>query len=376
MSKLSFGMIGGGKGSFIANLHFRGARFDGLAELKAGCFSRNREKSLDFGHSVGIDEDRIYATYKEMAEKESQREDGIDFVIIAAPNNVHYDAAKTFLEHGINVVCDKPLTHTSEQAKDLKRICEEKDLLLAVTFVYSAYPAAMFMRSLVEKGALGDIRLIDSQFLIGNLAADDIQADTLSWRLVPEFAGASTCTGDIGIHCQHLMSYISGCEIDEVFADMNVIGKGRTLDTNANILMRYKGGAKGHIWCSNMAVGHDNFFTIKICGSKATVFWSQEDANYVVYHEEGKPEVCYKMGTGFDDVGLSDVFRLPMGFHEGYYLGFANIYKRFETAILNKRAGLPYEKTYPTVDAGIESQLFVESCLESNEKGTWVKMHE
>lgn len=376
MKKLSFGMIGGGKGSFIANLHFRGARFDGLAELTAGCFSRSREKSLDFGRSVGIDDDRIYETYQEMAEREAQRPDKIDFVIIAAPNNVHYEAAKIFLEHGINVACDKPVTHTSAQAEELRRIADEKGLLFAVTYVYTAYPGTMFMRSMIEKGLIGKVRLMDCQFLIGNLAADNIQANTLSWRLDPKVAGPSTCTGDIGIHAQNLMSTITGLKMTEIFADMNVIGTGRELDTNADILVRYEGGAKGHIWCSNMVVGHNNFFTIKICGEKGTLYWNQEDPNNVIFHEEGKPEVCFRMGTGFDDVGLSDVFRLPMGFHEGYYLGFANIYKRFETAIINKMEGKPYELNYPTIDDGIVSQKFVETCLESNEKGTWVKMHD
>lgn len=376
MKKLTFGMVGGGKGSFIADLHLKGALFDNLGEFVAGCFSRNYQKSLDFGESMGIASDRIYKTYTEMAELEAKRPDPIDFVIIAAPNDVHYDCAKAFLENGINVVCDKPLTHYSEEAEDLMRIAKEKDLLFGVTYTYSAYPAVSFMKKLVNDGKLGNLRIVKAEYLTDNLAVDNSElSPTMLWRIDPKVAGRSTCCGDIGVHAQNLIWSITGLQMDELSADLNVYGDDRVLDTNFTAIVRYKGGVKGHIWCSNVAIGNCNNLNISIYGDKGSVYWSEENADIVVFSELSGCSMHYRMGTSFSSIGDNAMFRLPAGVSEGYYEAFANIYKNYMTALLAKKDGKDYEIKYPDVSCGADSLKFVEACLKSSENnGQWTKV--
>lgn len=375
MEKLTFGMIGGGKGSFIADLHLKGALFDNLGTLAAGCFSRNYQKSLDFGESMGIQEERIYTTYQEMAKEEGKREDKIDFVIIAAPNNVHYECAKAFLENGIHVVCDKPLTHYSWEAEELKRIAEGKDLLFGVTYVYSMYPGPRFMREMITQGKIGKIRLVNAEYLTDNLAvSNDELGGNMAWRIDPKVAGRSTCVGDIGVHAQQLIASVTGLCMDEIWADMNVIGEDRVLDTNANVIVRYKGGAKGQIWCSNVVVGNNNNLNIAVYGEKGCLRWFQEDPDVVIFGELGGKETRYRMGTSFRSIGSSEIYRLPAGVGEGYYEAFANVYREFMKALLSKKNGNAFEISYPDICHGIESIKFVEACLESNENSQWVKM--
>jgi predicted dehydrogenase len=376
MDKLKFGMIGGGKGSFIGDLHLKGALFDHLGLLKAGCFSRNYNKSLEFGAKMNIDPNRIYKSYGEMAEKEAIRDDKIDFVIIAAPNNVHYDCAKTFLEHGINVVCDKPLTYYSYEAENLMHIAREKDLLFGVTYVYTAYPAVPFMRNIIDSGKLGNLNIIKAEYLTDNLAVDNEQlGNSMLWRIDPKFVGRSTCCGDIGVHAQNLISTLTGLKIDELSADLNIYGNNRVLDTNFTAIVRYKGGVKGHIWCSNVAVGHCNGLSISIYGDKGSLRWELENPDIVIFSELSGTDTHYHMGTTFSSIGDSDIFRLPAGVSEGYYEAFANIYKKYMTALLNKKSGLDYTIDYPDVSAGVESIRFLEACLSSSENnGVWTKL--
>lgn len=374
--KLTFGMVGGGKGSFIADLHLKGALFDELGSLAAGCFSRDYQKSLDFGAEKGISPDRIYKTYTEMAEKESQRKDPIDFVIIAAPNNVHYDCAKKFLKQGIHVVCDKPLTHYSEEAEDLMRIAREKDLLFGVTYTYAAMPAVSFMRKMIDDGRLGNIKLVKAEFLTDNLTvSNDKLGKSMMWRLDPKVAGRSMCCGDIGVHTQNLISAVTGMEMEEVSADLNIIGEDRVLDTNFTATIRYKSGAKGHIWCSNMTIGKYNDLNIAVYGDKGSVSWSEESADIVTYSDISGTTTMYRMGTTFNSIGDSNMFRLPAGVSEGYYVAFANIYRNYMTALLKKKAGEEYTVDYMDVSAGVESLKFVEACLESSKNnGQWTKV--
>ena len=422
MEKLKFGMIGGAAGSFIGDVHLKAALFDGLGDLAAGCFSRDHEKSLAFGQEHGIDVDRVYRSFGEMAEKEAAREDPVDFVIVAAPNDVHYDCCKAFLERGINVVCDKPLTHTSAQAEELKRIAEAKDLLLAVTYTYSAMPAAAFMRELIASGGLGKLLLIKGEYLSDNLLVPNEQLDSgMLWRIDPAKAGPSTCCADIGVHCQHLISFVTGLAIEELSADMNVIGEDRVLDTNFTATVRYQDGVKGHLWCSNVAAGSYNGLSISVYGTKGSVHWSLEEPDIVTFGG-GTPgqTIQYRMGktggcdmevpAGGCDAGLSTggsgtasstggcdpdpssggmpetgifkvrracapALRLPAGQGEGYYLAFAKIYRAFMTALMKKRMGQPFAVEFPTASDGIESLRFVEACLESSGAGgKWVKL--
>ena len=395
MEKLKFGMIGGAAGSFIGDVHLKAALFDGLGDLVAGCFSRDHEKSLAFGQEHGIDVDRVYRSFGEMAEKEAAREDPVDFVIVAAPNDVHYDCCKAFLERGINVVCDKPLTHTSAQAEELKKIAEAKDLLLAVTYTYSAMPAAAFMRELIASGGLGKLLLVKGEYLSDNLLVPNEQLDSgMLWRIDPAKAGPSTCCADIGVHCQHLISFVTGLAIEELSADMNVIGEDRVLDTNFTATVRYQDGVKGHLWCSNVAAGSYNGLSISVYGTKGSVHWSLEEPDSVTFGG-GTPgqTIQYRMGKtggcdpdpssgGMPEAGIFKVRRacapalwLPASQGEGYYLAFANIYRAFMTALMKKRMGQPFAVEFPTASDGIESLRFVEACLESSGAGgKWVKL--
>ena len=378
MKKLKFGMVGGAAGSFIADVHRRAAEFDGLGELAAGCFSRSYEKSLAFGRANGIDEERIYRSFEEMAESESLRPDPIDFAIVAAPNDVHYDCCRAFLEHGIHVVCDKPVTHYSWQAKELKALAEERGLQFAVTYPYAAMPAAYFIRQKIREGMIGDILLIKGEYLSDNLlpANDELDGGML-WRIDPAKAGQSTCCADIGVHAQHLISYVTGLKILAVSADMNVIGENRTLDTNFTATIRYENGVKGHLWCSNVAAGKYNDLNIGVFGTKGSLQWSLEEPDIVTFGGLPGQTVLYRMGKigAFGEHARQS--RLPAGQSEGYYLAFANIYRGFMQALSGNENNRLLQESYPTVDDGIESLRFVEACIASSEAGgAWLKMNE
>ena len=376
MKKLKFGMVGGGAGSFIGEIHLKGALFDNLGELVAGCFSRDYQKSLDFGHSRGIAEDRIYKTYTEMAEAEAKRPDPIDFVIIVTPNNTHFECSKAFLENGINVVCDKPLTHYAWESEELMNLAKEKDLFFGVTYAFSQYPAVSFMRKMIKDGKLGKLRLVKAEYLSDNFAVPNEKlGNSMLWRIDPKFAGQSTCCGDIGVHAHNLVWSVTGLQIDELSADLNVYGEDRVLDTNFTAVIRYKDGVKGHIWCSNVAIGKCNDLNIAVYGDKGNISWSEETADIVVFSELSGCSMHYRMGTSFSSIGDNAMFRLPAGVSEGYYEGFANFYKKYMTALSKKLSGEEYEKNFPDVWCGLDGLNFVEACISSSkENGKWTKV--
>ena len=370
MNKLKFGMIGGGPGAFIGDIHRKAAEFDGLGQLAAGCFSRNYDKSLAYGREHGLEEDRIYRSFEEMAAGESARPDGIDFVIVAAPNHVHYECCKAFLEHGIHVVCDKPVTNYSREAEELKALAEAKGLLFAVTYPYAAMPAASFMKQMIEEGGLGDLLLIKGEYLSDNLLQPNAELNSgMLWRINPGKAGQSTCCADIGVHLQNLIRRVTGLNMEELSADMNVIGEDRTLDTNFTATVRYDRGVKGHLWCSNVAAGRYNDLNIAVYGTKGSLVWSLEGPDIVTFGGVPGQTVQYRMGrTGAGDRD-ENAFRLPAGQSEGYYLAFANIYRAFMTDLARAKAGLPLQKGYPGIDEGLESMRFVEACIASSKEG-------
>ena len=391
MDKLKFGMIGGAEGSFIADVHRRAAEFDGMGELAAGCFSRSYEKSLAFGRKNGIAEDRIYGSFEEMAAAEGRRPDPVDFVIVAAPNHVHYDCCRTFLQQGIHVVCDKPLTTDSRQALELKELAEKQHLLFAVTYPYASMPAAAFLRQKIREGLIGDILHIRGEYLSDNLLAPNEALDSgMLWRIDPAKAGRSTCCADIGVHAQNLISYVTGLKMQKISADMNVYGADRVLDTDFTAMVQYENGVKGHLWCSNVAAGKYNDLNIAVFGTKGSLAWSLEEPDIVTFGGDPGQTVLYRMGKNPAAGSLSEVFRLPAGQSEGYYLAFANIYRNFMKA-LQARAdgqpadgqpedgqptdGTPIPAAYPTIDEGIESLRFVEACIASSRAGgAWTEL--
>ncbi|MFW6381423.1 MAG: Gfo/Idh/MocA family protein, partial [Bacillota bacterium] len=295
---VSYGMVGGGPGSFIGDVHRKAAEFDRKAELKAGCFSRDYEKTLQTGSELALSGERLYRDYQQMAREEALREDGIDFVSIVTPNNLHYEIARTFLEQGINVVCDKPLTISVEQAEELTTMVRERDLLFCVTYTYSGYPMVKQARAMVENGDIGDIRMVVAEYPQEWLAtpAENEGNKQAAWRTDPRQSGRSNCVGDIGSHVENTVSYISGLEIETLAANLDAFNPGRELDDNAAILVKYKGGATGVYWCSQVAIGHDNDLKIRVFGSRGSLEWSQENPNYLKVSYLDKPTQTLSRG--------------------------------------------------------------------------------
>lgn len=373
---LTFGMVGGGQGAFIGDVHKKGAMLDGLAVLAAGCFSRDYQNTLQTGEKWGVSPDRLYKTYEEMAVAESAREDGIDFVIIVTPNNTHYDVAKAFLQNGINVVCDKPLALTSAMGEELKALAEEKDLLFCVTYTYLGYPMVKQAREMVQRGDLGKIRVVSGRYIQGWLATEVEKEGSkqASWRCDPQQSGISNCVGDIGTHLENLVAHITGLQIESLCAHLQAEGEHRQLDNNGEIIVKFVGGGSAMLWCSQVAIGYDNDLRITVHGEKGSIEWIQENPNYLKVDMLGEPTKILSRGNGYFYPSVNEMNRIPAGHVEGHYVAFGNIYKAFITAINDKCAGKPVKIDYPGIEYGIEGVKFVERCVQSNNEGSvWVK---
>lgn len=377
---LKYGMVGGGPGSLIGEVHRKAAKFDGKSEIVSGVFSRSYDKTLQTGEELGLEEERLYSDYEEMAEKEGARADGIDFVSIVVPNKFHYPAAKAFLSRGINVVCDKPLTVTLDEARELEKLTRENDLLFGVTYVYSGYPMVKQARELVQSGELGDIRVIQGEYPQEWLAAPvekegNKQAE---WRTNPELSGNVNCVGDIGTHIENTVSYISGLEIDSIAANLSIFGKGRELDDNAEMMVKFSNGATGSFWCSQVAVGHDNGLKVRVYGTKGSLVWEQENPNYLEVSHLHEPKKVLSKGRDELYSPAEEAFRLPGGHPEGFYEAFSNIYSNYLDALTDKRKGKEIkveDYDYPDVTEGVEGVRFIETCLESSERNSeWVEL--
>lgn len=369
--KLRYGMVGGSAGSFIAGVHRMAIAMTNSAELAAGCFSRDLEKSKATGNELGVDSSRIYKTYAEMAEKEGSREDGIDFVVIATPNDTHYDASKTFLLNGINVSCDKPLCFTVEQAEELAKLAKEKALKFMVTYVYTGYPMVREARDIIRRGELGEIRLALGEYPQDWLAdkVEDMGSKQALWRTDPKFAGVSCCVGDIGTHVENMLSFVSGLEIQELSATLNTFVKGRPLDDNAFISLKYKGGAQGTFWSSQVAIGRENGLKFRIYGTDGGLEWEQENPNVLKFARKGQPVQILTRGNGYLSDAAKRWTRMPSGHPEGLFEAWATLYESF----CNTLKGDPTE--FPTVDDGLRGVKFVHACVNSSKKNSeWVEV--
>ncbi|NOR54103.1 MAG: gfo/Idh/MocA family oxidoreductase [Candidatus Aminicenantes bacterium] len=376
--KLKYGMVGGGQGAFIGDVHRKAVAMDGKAELVAGCFSQSFENTLETGEILGMDRGRLYRSYKEMAEAEGTLENKIDFVIIVTPNNSHFPIAKSALQNGIHVVCDKPLTTDSKDAEELERIAAEKDLLFCVTYTYTGYPIVKHMREMIAKGDLGSIRFVNAEYPQDWLATalEKTGQKQSVWRADPKQTGISNCVGDIGSHIENMVSYLTGLNIQSVCARLDTFVEGRILDDNASILVNYDNGAKGLYWSSQIAVGHDNGLRVRIYGTKASLEWSQENPNYTRISYLSKPTENISRGRDELYPHAQSYSRIPAGHPEGYFEAFANIYSTFITALQKKISGAALsgnDQDYPGVQAGIQGVKFIEKCVESSQKGAvWI----
>ena len=378
MAKLRYGMVGGGPGAFIGDAHRKAISLDGTAELVAGCFSRTPEKTKEQGEALGLDPERCYANYKEMAAAEPAREDGIDFVVIVTPNNTHYEIAKAFLEAGIHVACDKPLVTTAEEAEELKKIADEKGLLFMVTYTYTGHVTMKYMRDLVKNGEIGTVRTVMAEYPQGWLYNEnDWGGKQGEWRCDPAQSGRVNCLGDLGTHVENAVATVTGLKIKRVLAKMDVVVPGRKLDDNDQILVEYEGGATGINWTSQFAIGCDNSLRLRIYGSKGTLLWFQETPEEVTLIREDGIARTIKRGYGAVTPDAAKYGRLPSGHTEGWLEAMGNLYDSFGACVLAKKEDrfTPDMIDYPTIEEGVAGLKYVEACLKSSENGNvWVEL--
>ncbi|MBD3413552.1 MAG: gfo/Idh/MocA family oxidoreductase [Candidatus Aminicenantes bacterium] len=376
--KLKYGMVGGGQDAFIGEVHRKAIALDGKAELVAGCFSRDFENTKKTGEMLGLDNQRLYPTFTDMFEKEGQRKDGIDFVVIVTPNNTHFPIAKSALEHAIYVVCDKPLTIKSSESEQLWRISDENDLLFCVTYTYTGYPMVKHMKKMIADGELGTIRFVNAEYPQEWLAKpiEKTGQKQSIWRTDPAQSGASNCVGDIGSHIENMVSYLTGLNIKSLCARLDTFVEGRILDDNASILVDYDQGAKGLYWSSQIAVGHDNGLRVRIYGSRGSLEWLQENPNYCRVSSLRQPTEIISRGRDPMNPLAEKASRVPAGHPEGYFEAFANIYSTFITALRKKISGAPLsdeDSDYPDIQDGLQGVKFIEKCVQSSQKGAvWV----
>ena len=375
------GMVGGGRGAFIGQVHRMAANLDGKIELVAGAFSSDPEKSKLSGQDFFIDPDRAYGSYEEMAKAEAAREDGIDFVSIVVQNHLHFAVAKCFLDAGINVICDKPLTVDLQQAKELKRIVEDSGLIFALTHNYTGYPMVKEARRMVKDGELGRLLKIVTEYPQG-YAVGDVEGEgsgaIANWRADPKIAGKSNCMGDIGTHAHNLTKYITGLEIDELAAELTAFIPGRELDDDGNCLVRFTEGVKGIIYASQISNGDENNLNIRVYGTKASLEWHQEDPNELIVKFANAPRKTYRRGNDYLGVAAQNNSRTPFAHPEGFIEAFANVYLAAAKAIIDQIDGTPppdegYD--FPTVDDGVAGVAFIAACVESSQKNaSWTKL--
>ena len=378
-ARIRLGMVGGGSGAFIGGVHRMAARLDNQFELIAGALSSTADKSKASGRELGLEDDRCYGSYEEMAEREAARPDGIEVVSIVTPNHVHYPAAKAFLERGIHVICDKPLTSTMEDAEKLKQIADRSKALFILTHNYTGYPMVRHARELTQSGELGDIRLVQMEYAQDWLAEpiEQTGAKQAIWRTDPAQSGAGGSTGDIGTHAYNLGCFISGLDATELAADVHTFVAGRRLDDNAHVMLRFDGGAKGMLWCSQVALGQENGLKVRVYGTKAGIQWTQTDPNYLWLTRLGEPKQLITRGGAGAGAASARATRIPAGHPEGYLEAFATIYSEAAYAIKARRAGKAADEavTYPTIDDGLKGVKFIEACLTSSGRnGAWIAL--
>lgn len=381
--KLRMGMVGGGSDAFIGAIHRRAAFMDNQIELVCGCFSVDPEISKSSGLSYFLPEDRIYSTYQEMFEHEMTLPEGerMDFVTIVTPNRWHFEPAMMALERGFHVVVDKPMTFSLEEAKLLQKKVEETGLILALTHVYSAYPAVKEAKARIARGDLGKIRRVFVEYLQGWLS-DRIElqgGNNAGWRTDPKRSGKAGCIGDIGTHAWHLSEYITGLKVQEVCADLNAFVPGRPIDDDGAAFLRYENGVVGTLTASQIAAGEENNIRIRIYGDKGALEWQQQEPNTLYAKWTNKPTELIRMGNNgyIGDMAKMNT-RTPGGHPEGFIEAFANIYRNFAHTVMSiKKGEKPCEACldFPTVYDGVRGMQFIETMVEAgyNENVKWQK---
>lgn len=367
MQKIRLGMVGGGQGAFIGGVHRIASRIDGKFDLVAGALSSDPARAAASAAELGIVADRSYPSYADMAAAEAKRADGIEAVSIVTPNHMHAGPALAFLEAGIHVICDKPLAATAEQAAAIEAAVTASKARFFLTHNYTGYPLVRQAREMVARGDLGKIRLVEVEY-VQDWLAEETHNKQADWRTDPAQAGAGAI-GDIGTHAINLAGFVSGLALEALSAELHSIVPGRQVDDNAHIRLRYKGGAKGQLWASQVAVGNENALRLRIYGERGGLDWAQEDPNRMSYTRFGEPRQIFTRGGAGLGGGAGDWTRVPPGHPEGYLEGFANLYSDVADAIRGTGdAGL-----VPGIAAGLEGMWFIRAAQQSSAAdGAWV----
>jgi predicted dehydrogenase len=377
--RIRLGMVGGGEGAFIGAVHRLAARMDDQYELVAGALSSTPERSRRSGAALGLPAERVYDDFAGMAKAEAARPDGVEAVAIVTPNHMHAGPAYAFLEAGVHVICDKPLTTSLAEARNLKAAADKSGLIFALTHNYTGYPLVRRAREMVRAGELGDIRLVQVEYAQDWLTTPIEKAGhkQAEWRVDPARSGAGGAIGDIGTHAYNLADYVGGLDLSELSAELTSFGAGRVLDDNVQVMLRYASGARGALWASQVAPGNENGLCLRIYGAKGGLQWVQQDPNALLWSPSGGSTRIVTRAGPDAGAAAARVTRIPAGHPEGYLEGFATIYSEIAAAIRAARTGgkPPTGVHFPTVDDGVKGLAFVEAAVRSSRaNGKWTKV--
>lgn len=376
-NRVRLGMVGGGQGAFIGAVHRIAARIDDEYDFCAGALSSDPQRALASARETGLAEDRSYEHVAAMLAAESIRDDGIEAVSIVTPNSVHFPVAKACLEAGLHVICDKPITVTCAEADELIELAKAQNRILAVTYNYSGYPMIRQARQMIHAGELGDIRVVQAEYAQDWLteAIEQSGNKQAGWRTDPAQSGAGGCIGDIGTHAYHLACFVTGLELESLCADLSTFVSGRPLDDNVNVLMRFRGGAKGSLWASQVAPGNENNLTLRVYGTRGGLSWRQESANELEFSPFGESPRRITRGSPGAGSAAAAVTRVPAGHPEGYLEGFANLYKEIAAEIRAARSDTTTTGLFPRGEDGRKGIAFVEAAVKSSNGGSvWVNL--
>jgi len=376
-TKIRLGILGGGPDSLIGIVHRIASSMHDSYEIIGGVFNPDYNENLKFAEEIGLNKKRIYEDYEKMIDEELKLDERerIQVVSILTPNFLHYPMAKKLLENNFNVICEKPMTTTFEEAKDLENIYKSKNLTFAVTYTYTGYPMIRQMKEMIKSGVIGDIQRVDLQYYQGwiNPIIHDSSKRSETWRLQPEKSGISCCIGDIGTHAFDMLEYVTGMEVDELLSDLNYVYDDNTMDVDGTILIRFSNKIKGVIRASQIATGEENNFTVAIYGKTGGLKWEQQNPNYLYHLTETEPMKVLKPGHDYNSDFAKISAKLPPGHPEGMFDSMANIYYGVAREINGNKE---FDGEYPTLNDGLRGMLFIEKAVESHKNGnTWVKLN-
>ena len=375
--KIKIGFVGGGPNSFIGYSHRLAARFDNRFEFVAGVFSRDINKSRKFGTSLGLDTQRCYDDYFLMAKQESKRTDGIEALGIMTPSGDHYKIAKPFIENKVHIISDKPLTATVDEAIKLEKIVKKHKVVFALTHNYSAYPMLREAKSIIEKGKIGKVMLINVEYPQGYTVGikKKEEASILKWRLDKNMCGPSMILSEIGTHAYHLLRYVTNLEVKEVAAEITSLSSELTVDDNAFLILRMNNNSRGSVWVSSAATGGENGLKIRVYGNKGSVEWYQDDPNHLKFTELGEPtKIITRASKTVSNLSLQSSL-VAAGHPEGFFEAFANIYTEFADSIQKRKKNKKFNYVHPTIKDGVKGIKFIFAAKKSSDQNSkWIKL--